>query len=190
MGQLKALLPWNGTPLIQYQADQLLQSPLERVVIVLGHRSDEIASLLPADSRLERVVNPHFASGKVSSLLAGFARLPADASILVLGADQPRSHEIVSQAIRAHVETGATITIAGHQGRRGHPVIFAPHLRTELLAIAEESQGLRAVLQRHTQNTQVIEAGSPLALVNLNTPEDYAAAIRLNSTSSALAGNQ
>ncbi len=97
---------------------------------------------------------------------------------------------MIEQTVRAHLDGSASITIAGQQGRRGHPVIFAPRLRAELLTIDEESQGLRAVLQRHTRDTLVIDTGSPLSLVNLNTPEDYAAATRLNSTSSALAGNQ
>jgi CTP:molybdopterin cytidylyltransferase MocA len=55
-------------------------------------------------------------------------------------------------------------------------VLFAPALRPDLLSISEETQGLRAVLQRYRDGVVVCDTGSPLALVNLNTPEDYAAA--------------
>jgi molybdopterin-guanine dinucleotide biosynthesis protein A len=63
--------------------------------------------------------------------------------------------------------------------RRGHPVIFTPVLRDELLRLEEATQGLRAVLARHACAVQVVETGTPLALLNLNTPEDYEAGRRL-----------
>jgi hypothetical protein len=57
-------------------------------------------------------------------------------------------------------------------------VLFAPALRPELLALDEATEGLRAVLRRHADAVRLSETGSALALVNLNRPEDYAAAWR------------
>jgi molybdenum cofactor cytidylyltransferase len=190
MGQPKALLPWEDEPLVRYQVQQLLQTPMERIVIVLGHRRDEIAALLPQDEKLEVVDNPSYDSGKVSSILAGTRRVPEGVSILILGVDQPRPHSLVRLTIEAHLGAENLITIAGYGGRRGHPVIFAPELYDELQRIDEKTQGLRAILQRYSAVVNVVETGSPLALVNLNTPEDYESAILLNSTNKALAGNQ
>ena len=66
--------------------------------------------------------------------------------------------------------------MAAFEGRRGHPVLFAPGLRAELLALDEATEGMRAILRRHADGVRLSETGSALALVNLNRPEDYAAA--------------
>jgi molybdenum cofactor cytidylyltransferase len=179
MGQLKALLPWEGRSLLRYQVDQLLASPVERVVVVLGHRAAELRPLLPADARLQPVENPDYGSGKVGSIVAGVAALPAGGHVMILGVDQPRPVGLIEPTIGRHLTSGAPVTVAGYAGRRGHPVLFAPALRAELLAIDEATEGLRALLARHSAGVRVYDTGSPLALVNLNRPEDYEAARRL-----------
>jgi molybdenum cofactor cytidylyltransferase len=176
MGELKALLPWDGRPLLQYAVDQLIASPVERVAVVLGHQGPALRALLPRSARLLVVDNPAYREGKVSSILAGVAALPPEGHVLVLGVDQPRPASLLTQVIQAHLDGGARITIASYGARRGHPVIFAPTLRAELLALEEATEGLRAVLRRYAGEVHLCETGSPLALTNLNTPADVAAA--------------
>ncbi|MBI3974102.1 MAG: nucleotidyltransferase family protein [Chloroflexi bacterium] len=197
MGELKALLPWAGRSLFEFQVAQLLASPIERLVVVLGYRAVELQQRLPAGDRLVPVVNDNFRSGKVSSIVAGVDAVPCGCHVVILGVDQPRPAALVLRTLACHNAAGAPITIATYQRRRGHPVVFAPALRDELLAIDEATQGLRAVLQRHQQVVHHCDVDSPLALVNLNTPADYQAALQLwesgalaSSTRSARAGNQ
>lgn len=176
--------------MIRYQAEQLLAAPVERLVVVVGHRRDELVPLLPPAPALTVVDNPEYASGKVTSIVAGVGVAPADEDMLLLAVDQPRPAALIARVIEEHRQGGGPITVAGFHGRRGHPVIFAPELRTELLGISEQSEGLRAVLRAHAREARTVETGDPLALVNLNTPEDYETAVLLSSTSSARAGNQ
>ena len=201
MGELKALLPWEGRALLRYQVDQLLATPIERVVIVLGFQADELVALIPSDDRVSVVRNLDYASGKVSSILAGVALVSgaperAAPHVLIVGVDQPRSAALFSELCAIHSErvwhggSDHVITIAGYRGRRGHPVLFGPALIPELRQISEQTEGLRSVLVAHAKDVIVVETGDPLALVNLNRPEDYQAALRMRSTSSERAGNQ
>ena len=190
MGQLKALLEWDGQPLLRSQVDALLAAPVERVVVVLGYRYEELTPLLPPNVRVNVVRNSDFASGKVSSIVAGVSATEAHRHVLVLGVDQPRGTTTLRMVIEAHLAGGQAISIAAYGGRRGHPVLFSPALRANLLALDEATEGLRAVLRTHSAGIRLVETGDPLTLVNVNTPEDYAAALRLNSTSSARAGNR
>src|SRR5213593_3641127 len=50
MGQPKALLPWGDQRLVEYQIDQLLHPPIERVFVVLEHEADVVE--LPFDSEV------------------------------------------------------------------------------------------------------------------------------------------
>jgi molybdenum cofactor cytidylyltransferase len=190
MGQLKALLVWEGQPLVRYQAEALLAAPVERVVVVLGYRSEALEPLLPSDRRLSVVHNQGYGSGKVSSIVTGISAIDPSSHVLILGVDQPRAAATIRTVCDAHLAGAHSISIAAFEGRRGHPVIIAPPLRPDLLAIDERTEGLRAVLRANQDRVHAVETGDPLTLVNLNTPEDYAAALRLSSTSSARAGNQ
>ena len=40
MGQLKALLPWRDTSLIEHQLRSLLDAGVEQVVVVIGHDAE------------------------------------------------------------------------------------------------------------------------------------------------------
>ncbi|MEO6397075.1 MAG: NTP transferase domain-containing protein, partial [Tepidiformaceae bacterium] len=42
MGEPKALLDWGGEPLLAYHVRQLREAGADEVIVVLGHRGDEI----------------------------------------------------------------------------------------------------------------------------------------------------
>ena len=107
------------------------------------------------------VDNPAYREGKVSSILAGVAALPPEGHVLVLGVDQPRPASLLTRVIQAHLEGGAPITVASYGERRGHPVIFAPSLRADLLALEEATEGLRAVLRRYAELGAPVRDGLP-----------------------------
>jgi hypothetical protein len=46
MGRPKQLLPLDGRPLLQHVIDTAVAAPLDGIVVVLGHASDEVAAAL------------------------------------------------------------------------------------------------------------------------------------------------
>lgn len=199
MGAPKALLPWQGQPLASYVVSELLRVPpdqahhghdgyvlrLERIVVVVGHRADEVMASVPADPRVTIVVNRDWEAGKSGSVVAGLSGVPAGRHTLVTGVDQPRPASVIQAVVANHMEgtgrnDGRLVTIAGALGRRGHPTIFSPLLRDELFGIEEATLGLRAVIVRHEAMVHTFDTGDEMALLNLNTPEQYGAAYELH----------
>ena len=179
MGQLKALLPWYGRTLIEFQVETLLSSGVDQVIVVTGHRAEEVEDVL-AEQPVEIVQNPDFLKGKTTSIKAGLRALdPRAQAILLLHVDQPRPSQIVMRIIREHFEHDALITSPRFEGRGGHPVIFCINLLPELMAIDEVSQGLRAVYERHVNEINALPLKTPIVLLDMNTPPDYRKAIDL-----------
>ncbi len=173
MGRPKALLPWRGATLVEHQAASLLKGGAAEVVVVLGHEHETIAPHAVGD-RVRCVVNPHYALGKSTSIKAGLFELgPEVTDVMLLAVDQPRPPEIVARVVDSHVSAGALITSPRYRGRGGHPLIFSAALREELAAIAEESQGVRAVFRAHAANVNEVHIDDPVIRLDLNTPEDY-----------------
>jgi len=187
----KALMPWQGQPLVAHQVKELLATRARRVVVVLGAEAQEIAAELqrhvpqsPAapwggEPRLEIVVNPKWREGKSSSIRSGVAALSAEVTdLLLLTVDQPIRAEVLEGLMGAHEMMGKPVTLPGAGGRKGHPVALSAGLREELGSLQEEHQGLRALIRRLEKEggVAVYEMAAPCIFWNFNRPEDAAIA--------------
>ena len=179
MGQLKALLPWRDTTLLEYQLHSLLDAGVGRVIVVLGHDADRLKPLVESADRASWTVNPDYLQGKTTSLKTGVAALASQqvSDVLLLNVDQPRSADTVRTLLERHLASSYRITIPTHGGKGGHPILIAAELIPELAEIEEESLGLKAVVRRHADATERFELDDPSVLLDLNTPEQYQKAL-------------
>ena len=177
MGRLKALLPWQGATLIEYQVASLLDAGVSQLVVVVGHRGDEVGAPIVGRAGVTTVENPDYRQGKTTTIKVGLRAISPDAAaILVLAVDQPRPRDILRTVIEAHLARSPLITSPVYDGRGGHPMIFDVELLPELAAITEESEGLREVTRRHASDIYKLELDDPVVRVDVNTPEDLQAA--------------
>lgn len=183
MDWLKQLLDWHGMPLIQYQVLELQATTVQELLVVLGHRAEHIQPVV--DEVLDRrrgrvVVNPDYRKGKTTSIKAGLRNFKTPvAAYMVLAVDSPRPRKILQHLIDAHLAGDHLISVPTFGRKHGHPPIFDQSLLPELLAITEEKQGIREVIERHRAELKEIVIDSPLVLANLNTPDDYRRAKQL-----------
>lgn len=181
MGQLKALLPWQDSVLLRHQVQALLDGGVDRVVVVLGHRADELKPHLDGIEGVSWTLNPDYLSGKTTSLKAGLEALQtASASpqvILILNVDQPRQPQTIRRLLDFHRAGTGLITHPTYRGKGGHPIVLNATLLEELASIDEETLGLKAVTQRHAADTTDVDMKTPEVLWDLNTPEDYERAL-------------
>lgn len=176
MGRLKALLPWHGTTLLEYATGEL-SAVVDHPIVVLGNAADALRPLVErAGARW--VINPRYREGRATSIAAGVAALPHGAEhVLIASVDQPRPRAVLRHLLAAHLAAGNLISRAVRGGRHGHPTVFARALVPELRAVAEASQGMKSVLRAHADAVGDVEIDDPSVLLNLNTPEEYAAAL-------------
>lgn len=174
MGTLKALLPWDGVPLIQYQVECLRYAGAGLVIVVLGHRAEEIRPHVPVGPDVRVVVNDRYRSGKTTSVKAGLAQVPSDVEGLVLvTVDQPRPMPLVAALVQTFREHRAPVTQPTFGGRRGHPMVFRADVLSPLADIREETQGIKPVVDSYRAQALLVPVDSPIVLVDLNTEADY-----------------
>ena len=179
MGCPKPLLSWHGLTLLEYQIQSLTAGGTAEVVVVLGSQADLVSPY--AKGPLVRcVVNPDYRLGKTTSIRAGIRAVdPGNDGVLLLAVDQPRTPDIISTVIQAHVGNNALITSPRFQGRGAHPLIFSASLIGELERISEDRQGVREVLQAHRHEVTEVGIADPLVRLDLNTPEAFEEAKKL-----------
>lgn len=172
MGRPKLALPVGGGTLLSAALAPLLASPLEGVVVVLGHAAEEVrrAAGGALDPRLQFVVNEAWREGMASSLRCGLeACADADAVLVALGDKVGLTPGLVRRILAAALKAPLVVPVVG--SRSSHPVLFARSLYDELRALVGDS-GAREVVLRHRAEAARVE-GDPLH--DIDDEKDYRA---------------
>ncbi len=174
MGTPKALLDWGGQSLVEYQVAQLMQLTIDDVVVVLGHRADQIRPVVEkAGARV--VINELYErKGRASSLRAGAGAVADETRVvLVLNVDQPRPHALIARLLQTHREHENLISVPTFEGKRGHPVVLDGWLLPDLRSVRERTQGMRALMTRYEASVVDVPFDSDVVLLDINSPDEY-----------------
>lgn len=176
MEDIKQLLPWKGTFLLQHVLNRMEELGTKRTVVVLGANFHRIASDLKPDfNRTDIVKNPTWDKGLGNSISAGVKYLrenynPMD-GILICLADQPLiTNDYLSQLMSDFLEKHVFIVASNYGNKIGVPAIFGPELFDELLDL-DSDYGAREILRKHQSGLLGLDAQGLLA--DLDTPTEY-----------------
>jgi molybdenum cofactor cytidylyltransferase len=176
MGRPKALLPIDGVRFVEKIVSTLKSTDVGNIIVVLGHNAEAIRRKI-SDLPVTILINHDYKQGQLSSLQVAIRHLessggPVD-GILVHLVDHPYIEaKLVNLMIDRFYETKKLIVVPRFQDRRGHPVIFARALFSELLA-AGTDQGAKPVVHAHRDDTLEIDTDDKGVLIDIDTPEEY-----------------
>jgi CTP:molybdopterin cytidylyltransferase MocA len=175
MGAFKPLLPFGSVTVAQCCVSYLLEGGAEHVVVVVGHRREEVRAALK-HLPVSFAVNPAPESEMGESIASGVLELPDETeAILIALVDQPAIPPSVPRAlIDEWRRTGARLLVPEHGGRGGHPVLVDGSLRRELLHLDAQG-GLRALFDKHRPETRRVSVASPYIARDMDTWDDYRA---------------
>ncbi|GAA3045643.1 nucleotidyltransferase family protein [Kitasatospora albolonga] len=171
-GRPKALITRQGRPLLSHALKVVREGGCAGAVVVLGAAAEQVRAAVDTGASV-LVDNPDWEGGMGSSLRAGLAALPPDATAaLVMLVDTPGvTPAAVARLLAAHA-AGADLAAAGYHGRRGHPVLIGARHFAEAAAGAVGDAGARALLAAHP--VELVECGDVAVPDDLDTPEDLA----------------
>lgn len=178
MGKKKEVLPVAGEPMVRVVVRKLLSAKgIDEVVVVLGHRADEVGGALSsiADERIELVGNRRYAEGMGTSLALGASACSwgTDAIVVAL-ADAPFFRVEDVEALTAAHAKGARIAVPVFAGRRGHPVLFDGNYRDRLEALSGDT-GAKRILESEKDAVREVELDDDGFLVDIDEGDDYEA---------------
>jgi molybdenum cofactor cytidylyltransferase len=165
----------SGKPMVARVVDNVLSSGARPVVLVTGHRPEDIRAALGG----RPVIYAHaekFGEGLSESLKAGIAALPANvaAAIVCLG-DMPLvTGRIIDRLLAAwDPDEGRSIVQPTHQGRPGNPILWDRRYFPEIATLSGDV-GARALLQRHAEQVAEVEIGDDAVLRDFDTVDSLA----------------
>lgn len=176
MGVFKPLLPFGGRSVVGACVGSLLEAGAREVVVVVGHRSEEVRAALALEERVRFAVNDEPGSEMGVSVARGVEALGADVgAALVALVDQPAvPAAAIACLIEARARTGARLVVPEWEGRGGHPVLLDLSFREEILRVAPRG-GLRALFDAHREEVLRVPAESPFVARDVDTWDEYVA---------------
>jgi molybdenum cofactor cytidylyltransferase len=186
-GPNKLLAEVGGKPLVRNAVEQVLASQARPVILVTGHQRAEVEKAL-AGLSVQIVHNPDYAAGLSTSLRAGLAAVPAEADgAMIALADMPQVNaELIDRLIAAFEPTrGALIVLPTIEGKRGNPVLWSRRFFPELMAV-EGDVGARHLIGAYAEAIAEVPVTDGTALIDVDTPEELAAARSAKSTSRSI----
>jgi molybdenum cofactor cytidylyltransferase len=170
----KLLARIGGKALVRHVAEAAANSTADPVIVVTGHRAEEVQSQLQG-LPVRIVHNPLFADGLSMSLKAGFSALPPEArAAMILLGDMPFVRtELIDALIAAWQERGEPLALVPSlNGRRGNPVVLSRALQAAIEGLSGDVgagsvlRGRSDVLEWATEDLTIIQ--------DIDTREEFA----------------
>ena len=174
MGAFKPLLPFGNKTVIECCIDYLRAGGVETIVVVLGHRADELRARL-ANHAVKFAHNRDPNSEMGASIAAGIHELPdtVEAPLIALS-DYPAVPEFVVPSLIETWRSGSRLVKPTWRDRGGHPVLVDLSFREELLGLSS-SGGLKALFEAHRDEVRRMPVESPYVARDMDTWDDYSA---------------
>jgi molybdenum cofactor cytidylyltransferase len=174
MGAFKPLLPFGDKTVVECCLDYLKQGGIETIVVVVGHRADEVREKLK-DCHVVFALNPDPNSEMGASIAAGTRALSASsAATLIALVDHPAVPQGVVSTLIENWKRGARLIVPTWHGRGGHPVLVDLGFKPELLNL-DSTGGLRALFEAHRDEVKRVPIDSPFIARDMDTWDDYLA---------------
>jgi len=168
-GNNKLMARLDGRPLAATVASCALSSHADPVIVVLGHRADELRDTMPEGVTI--VENPSYTAGLSSSLRAGIRALPDRVSgALVMLGDMPlvRSSDI-DALIEAHEPGSVCVPLV--EGRWGNPILWSRGFFARMMRL-EGDRGARRILDESRDRVIEVALHNRGLLHDVDTLED------------------
>jgi molybdenum cofactor cytidylyltransferase len=183
----KLLLPLGNQPLIARTVSRVLSSDVRDLVVVLGFEEERVKEAIEGairelrpESSVTFVTNDRYQEGQGSSVAMGTRSLATDnlASFYVPG-DQPFVSPLLMRQLMEEFEAGKMmIPLIG--GKRSSPVLVSRVFYPDMASLTGD-QGGRQLFQNHPEALVEIPFRDHLAAFDLDTPQDYQEALRLDA---------
>jgi len=173
-GRPKALVELDGQTLAERGVGLLRAGGADPVLIVTGAAQVELG----AEAQVRTVYNAEWPTGMGSSLRAALRALaepnvgPDVGAAVVALADQPLVGAAAVSRLIAAYRAGASVAVAGYDGKPRNPVLLAREHWPEVIAMAAGDQGARAFLRARPDLVTLVECGDTGRPDDIDTPAD------------------
>ncbi|MBY6196321.1 molybdenum cofactor cytidylyltransferase [Vibrio hangzhouensis] len=174
MGCWKLMLPYNSSTILEQSIRNAL-SFCSRVILVVGHREEELIRQYSHWDNVTVIRNKNYKNGMFSSIQTGIHEVNTEYFFICHG-DMPCVSGLIYQSLYHHRFNGTVFP--GNKLRTGHPVLI--HKATfDHLYRMNEAKSMKSILQQG--QVRYLSLTDPSIYLDVDTPEAYEALVNTES---------
>ena len=175
MRAFKPLMTLRGKTLIENTIDSIFSSGAKKVVVVTGHRAEELEPVL-REKYEDRVIiarNENFAStDMLTSIRIGCSAMPECDAFFLLPGDMPVVKESTFRTLIAQRDGEIGVVFPTLDGYRKHPPLVDSRLVPRIMEFDGDG-GLRQLWKQLESIIRTVPVDDTGVWVDLDTKEDY-----------------
>ena len=171
----KLVKKYKNIPLIKHAVSNVLNSPIDELIIVLGYQKKSIEKIIGENKKIKFIANPNFESGIASSIKKGLDSLSkeTEAFFICLG-DMPNvNKEIYNQLINASFSNkDKKIFVPYYQERQANPILFSKKMKDEIQKI-EGDFGAKKIIADNEKKVFKLSTQDKGVITDFNKINDF-----------------
>ena len=171
----KLIKKYKSIPLIKHAVSNVLNSPIDELIIVLGYQKKSIEKIIGENKKIKFIANPNFESGIASSIKKGLDSLSkeTEAFFICLG-DMPNvNKEIYNQLINASFSNkDKEIFVPYYQERQANPILFSKKMKDEIQKI-EGDFGAKKIIADNEKKVFKLSIQDKGVITDFNKINDF-----------------
>lgn len=173
MGEMKQLLPWKGKTIIEAVIDNLSESKINEIVVVLGYNSYKIINFIN-NRNINIAINENYKDGMFSSIKLGLFSLSNECkSFMIVLGDQPHiTSNTINAIVDEYLKRNKGIISPVFKGKKGHPIIFNIKYKGKIMELDNNST-LRDIIRNNNDDLFLINVDDRGVIEDIDKKEDY-----------------
>ena len=171
----KLIKKYKSIPLIKHAVSNVLNSPIDELIIVLGYQKKSIEKIIGENKKIKFIANPNFESGIASSIKKGLDSLSKEieAFFICLG-DMPNvNKEIYNQLINASFSNkDKEIFVPYYKERQANPILFSKKIKDEIQKI-EGDFGAKKIIADNEKKVFKLSTQDKGVITDFNKINDF-----------------
>ena len=171
-GNNKLIEKIKEIPLIKHSVENILSSPIDELIIVLGHQKEIIERIIGNNKKIKFVINNNFNDGMASSIKIGLNHLSKNSvKFFVCLGDMPMINKnIYLQLIKA--KSNKEIIVPNYKGKQGNPVLFSTSMKNKIMNIKGDI-GAKKILKTNKDKVFNLEIDDYGIIKDYNTIDSF-----------------
>ena len=162
--------------ILSFVLESVERSELDRILLVLGYKSDAILRELGKDlinPRLQVVINSAYNDGMSSSLQRGLREVEQDfPSIMIILGDYPYlKTDTINSILNRFRSSDKDICVPVHKGKRGLPVCIGRRFYTDIFNVKGDI-GAREIINDNPGDVLYVEVNDPGCVHDIDREAD------------------
>jgi len=171
-GENKLIKIINNQPLIKHSINNILESDVDELIVVVGYQEEIIKKLIIKSEKIKIIPNKNYENGMASSIKEGLKHLSKKTDyFFICLADMPNiNKQVYNSLIKS--KKNHKIIIPAYKGQRGNPVLFDRSMKKLIMNI-EGDMGAKKIINMYEKKIFTFEINDQSIIQDFNTQKSF-----------------